>query len=37
MARNKQRSDLTDVYLQDSLKLTFTQYSPDFQKMVDEM
>jgi hypothetical protein len=28
---------MTDEHLQDSLKLTLTQYSPDFQQMVYEM
>jgi hypothetical protein len=28
---------MADEYLQDSLKLALTQYSPDFQEMMDEM
>jgi hypothetical protein len=28
---------MTDEHLQDSLKLALTQYSLDFQQMVDEM
>jgi hypothetical protein len=37
MAKSKQSSNMTDEHLQDSLKLALTQYSPDFQQMVDEM
>jgi hypothetical protein len=28
---------MTDEHEQDSLKLALTQYSPDFQRLVDEM
>jgi hypothetical protein len=28
---------MTDKHEQDALKLAFTQYSPDFQQLVDEM
>jgi hypothetical protein len=34
---SEQRSSMTDEYLQDSLQLALTQYSPDFQQMMDEM
>jgi hypothetical protein len=37
MVKSKQRTNMTDASLQDSLKLALTQYSPDFQQMVDEM
>jgi hypothetical protein len=32
-----QQYNMRDEYLQDSLKLALTQYSPDFQQMVGEM
>jgi hypothetical protein len=37
MIKSKQCSNTTDEHLQHSLKLALTQYSPDFQQMVDEM
>jgi signal transduction protein with GAF and PtsI domain len=37
MTKSKQRSSMTDENLQDSLKPALTQYSPDFQQMVNEM
>jgi hypothetical protein len=37
MAKSKQRSNMTDEQLQDSLKLSLTQSSPDFLQRVDEM
>lgn len=37
MTKSKQRSNMTDEHLQDSLKLALTQYSPDIQQMVNEM
>jgi hypothetical protein len=36
MTKSKQRSNITDEHLQDSLKLALTQYSPDFQQMVEQ-
>jgi hypothetical protein len=37
MTKSKQRWNMADEYLQDSLKLALTQYSPHFQQMVNEM
>jgi hypothetical protein len=37
MTKGKQLSNMTDEHRQDFLKLALTQYSPDFQQMVDEM
>jgi hypothetical protein len=37
MTESKQRPNMTDEHLQDSLKLALTQYLPDFQQMVHEM
>jgi hypothetical protein len=37
ITKSKQRANMTDEHLQDSLKLSLTQYSPDFQQRMDEM